>query len=279
VAGTSGILITDALSCGYMDVIARFVAFPNPLPCLASTFVHKTFEKAVSDAEGIVRGTIGMSYANWVKADGSQKIYTFTELHLDEVLKGDIAPSASKTLILRELGGEKDGVGLQIPGSAKFKRGQEVVVFVTLPVNSDGSFSVRGMMLGKYDLVHGDDGVSYLTGGRISFDTGGHDDTDHPKDSGTEPPKKWTLTAVRDLIRTQNLQKPQVKNGTAVTPRPDAANPAPGLQPSSQRPAEPPRSAGGFERRGETDSSFSSWFVGGALLLGLALLVAYLLRK
>ena len=76
-----------------------------------------------------------MSYPEWGKdSRGTKRIYTFTELQTSEVFKGN---ASSPSMVIREMGGEKDGVGLNIPGTSRYDRGEDVVVFLR-DKNEDG---------------------------------------------------------------------------------------------------------------------------------------------
>lgn len=243
----------------------------------ATSFSHKTFEQAVKDSDGIVRGTVGTSYSNWVKEEGANRLFTFIELTLDEVVKGQV-PGTLKTLILRELGGEKDGVGLNIAGAARFRRGEEVVVFVMLPANSDGSYTLRGLMMGKYEVVRGDDGTPMLRGGRLAqpVEDEGHSDTGDGKLTGNAQQKKWTLQALRDLVREQRSAGTSVDSTGSKVPPLAPSTPAPRLQPSTQGPGGP---RGGenvtITNEGETWLSYRTILVGlavASLALGIWLI-------
>ena len=120
--------------------------FLLPAVTLATSFIAKPFEERVSEAEFAVRGYVGMTYTDWSKSNsGKRRIYTFTEILVKEVLKGDVT---TNSIMLRSLGGVKDGVGAMVHGVAKFKRGEDVVVF-TGRQNTDDSYSIRGMMMGR----------------------------------------------------------------------------------------------------------------------------------
>lgn len=221
----------------------------NLLIAQATTFFEQPFPETVEQAPNIVRGRVGMSYSNWaVGSDGTRRIYTYTELLLDETLKGN--PSG-KTIVIRELGGEKDGVGMRIAGSAQFDRGEEVVVLLN-DAGSDGSFDVNGMMMGKYNIERDTNGVEYLVGAGIketigeapeSNPEGNHDKHDH-NDTGSE--KKWTLEAFKQLIQKQAKNRQPEKNSNkneslskdaqiANTPKTTTAvDSAPPLQPKQE---------------------------------------------
>lgn len=187
----------------------------------ATTFVAQPFTEAVQETPVVVRGKIGMSYANWsMGSDGSKKIFTYSELAIEEVLKGTIETS-NRTLIIRELGGEKDGVGMEVPGTAQFKRGEDVVVFLG-PENLDGSRDIINMMMGKYALERGEDGKEYLVGAGVkSVTPPPRELRDHPDDhsKGEEKGgqddtrlKKWSLDMLRELIKSQGAAPPAAQN-------------------------------------------------------------------
>jgi hypothetical protein len=222
----------------------------------STTFVDRPFPSAVEEAPVIVRGKVGMSYANWAPAaDGVRRIYTFYELAVDEVIKGN---PPRTTLTMRELGGEIDGRGMQVSGTAQFERGEDVVVFLS-GENPDGSYGVYGMMMAKFNLEKGDDGKEYLSGPAIGSGTNpalrghehevyGHED-DHGGQDGTRNKVKWTLEDLRTLVKKQTGRpvtyvSPKPKsNVVAPIPSPVASGlTAPALQ--SSPPAEASDSAG-----------------------------------
>lgn len=204
----------------------------------ATTFVEVPFPSAVKDSPVIARGKIGMSYTEWARtSDGSKRIYTFTELQVDELLKGKTQNPRSITM--RELGGEKDGVGMQVAGTAQFERGEEVVVFLSEP-NSDGSHFVQGMMMGKFMLEKGDDGKEYLVGPGIGSGThpslrghehvlpGGQEQDDTP------PGKKWSLADLRELIRNQAQGEESPQNAEKSPPKPRVTQAVKPLSPTPE---------------------------------------------
>ena len=91
---------------------------------------------------------------------------------MSEVFKG---AAQGPKLTIRELGGEKDGIGMQIAGAAQFSRGEDVVVTLG-PRNADGTYDVRGLMMAKYSLEKDEAGNEYLNG--PGLDSHAHDDDD-----------------------------------------------------------------------------------------------------
>jgi hypothetical protein len=247
----------------------------------ATTFLDVPFPDAVKDAPVIVHGQVGASAADWSKdGNGSRRIYTFYDVDVSEVLKGD-APTGH--IQMREMGGVKDGVGLQVAGASTYQPGEDVVVFLG-ERNSDGSFDVRGMMMGKYNVVKDANGQAYLSGPGVNPILA-HGHTFHPEDNAgsrndTQPAKKWTLEDLRQVIRDQGSAPQGARNTEASAPvhspaaTPPPATPvmeqtAPPLQPSSTQ--EPPK-----DDRGAP--GLLTW-LGLAWVLGVALLGAFLLIR
>lgn len=174
---------------------------------LATTFIERPFPESVSEAPLIVRGRIGTSYADWVQNAGGRKIYTFYDLQVDEVIKGQVE---NRSIVIRELGGEKDGVGMHVSGAAQFDRGEDVVVFLT-ERNSDGSFDVLGLMMAKYNIQRDESGNEVLVGPGLGgahshAAESSHKEAHDESHNAPEEPKKWTLDALRQLVKEQQSQ-------------------------------------------------------------------------
>jgi|GEM_PF-656775 len=172
-------------------------------PCLATSFIDQPFPDTIQDAPVIVRGKIGKRSVNWgTAADGGKQIYTFNDLDIEEVLKGQIE---QKSIVIRELGGEKDGIGMHVAGASHFNVGEDVMVLLS-EQNSEGSYNVRGLMMGKYNVERDATGTEYLIGPGIS--------ADETFDKKNDSPHPWTLDALRQVIRVQ--QKNEKENQTTT---------------------------------------------------------------
>ncbi len=218
-----------------------------------ASFDVQPFPEAVQAAPIIVRGKVGMSYSDWGKdaEEGTQRIYTFFELQISEVFKGGVN---SATLTMRELGGEKEGTELTIPGAATFQKGEDVLVFLHQK-NQEGYFDLQGMMTGKFEIeIDPNQKTEVLVG------------------SGLTTP--WTLDALRKLVKDQdqNSVKLQPSLNTKNLKESSASSPTPN-PPSA--PARVPQSIDG--PRTEKEGSLSFW----AILAGLMILAAgyYLYRR
>jgi hypothetical protein len=212
-------------------------------PAWATSFLEQPFPDSVKDAPVIVHGKVGTSMTDWGhERDGGKRIFTYWDLDVGEVLKG-AAENPGSILRMREMGGEKDGVGMQVSGAATFSLGEDVVVFLD-EKNSEGAYDVYGMMMGKYVLQKDVDGQEVLYGAGIGR-AGGHDG-DEPQ-AEKSPAPKWTLEALRRVIASQS----NLPGKPAVSPRPSTApsrRPVPVVTPSPAAPGlqTPPPEAQSF---------------------------------
>jgi len=211
----------------------------------ATMFVPIPMTNQVGEADTVVRGKIaGNGNSDYgTRSDGGRSIYTFYQLQVTEPLKGDVQPSS--TIIIRELGGEVNGVGMQISGTAHFDAGEDVVLFMG-PKNPDGSYDIKGLSSGKYNIQTQEDGTENLIGL-----------TQHE-----------TMTSLRRIVQ-QKPSKPvhsaRPSSSPSVTPKlsPSAA---PQLQPSSSPPV---------DEEGKPSAKTSIW----VFLLAAGLLGWFALRR
>ena len=246
----------------------------------ATSFMERPFPETVKESQAIVRGKIGMKYAkDSLGSDGRSRIYTYYELQLDEVFKGK-GLEAGRQIMVREIGGEKDGIGLQVAGAAQFQRGEDVVILLGR-ANPDDSYDVQGLMMGKYTLEKDSEGHEYLTGAGVSSLT-------HPAIRGheqifqganTKAPIRWSLENLRKLLQEQESAAPPVTS-EAKTPN-SARNPEASPKPSpSVKPSKQPAPLLQSDHEGESTSSdpgYVAWAVGG--LAVVLLIAAFLLLK
>lgn len=180
-----------------MRKIFKIVAFGTllfPLIAGSTSFIEQPLPDIVAETPVIVRGKIGASHADWgVGSDGNKRLYTYYELQISEAFKGQI-PSGGVTI--REMGGEKDGIGMQVAGAARFDKDEDVVVTLS-ERNPDGTYDIRGLATGKYNIKQDQSGREVLVGAGVD----GHIDSMAISQQGSDKP--WTLDAFRDLIRSQ----------------------------------------------------------------------------
>ncbi len=181
----------------------------------ATTFAPRPFPTVVQDARYIARGTIGVSHSEMsTGSDGMKRIYTYYELQITEAVKGSFP---SGTILIREMGGEKDGIAMQVAGASQFKAGEDALVFLGAP-NLDASYDVRGLSTGKYSVEKGPNGQEVLTGGILALS---EEIDEHGHGSGAESgaqnapgnPRTVPLQRLREIVKEQSLNPlPQPEN-------------------------------------------------------------------
>lgn len=242
---------------------------------LATTFMPTPFPDKVDDAPSIVRGTAGNSTSDWgIGRDGVKRIYTYTELSPKEVIKqgpGEAIPM--NTIKIRELGGTKDGMGMEVSGTAHFNRGEDVVVMLG-DRTGDGAFEVRGMMMGKFNIERDSQGREVLTGpgldesGTDAFDAHGHG---HGHGSGKgQTGTVWTLDRLRTLVKERQQAQQKMAEAAPKT----MTSPGVEAQPAVNQVGAPALQPQGLSPGPEGSSSEQEGPGGQALLWGLGLVAA-----
>lgn len=201
-------------------------------PTFATTFNVQPFTETLQEAPIVVRGKITSrsGKGDWgADSEGNKRIYTYYELTPSEVLKGN----APKTPFqIREMGGEKDGTGLTIPGTVQFSQGEDVVLLLRNK-NSDESFDIDGMSMGKYNIEQDSEGREYLVG------LGVHDEH-----------KKWFIENLRETLHHEpssqshtlahTLTHPQELPHSSPHPEGNILTPQNSAQPHEEMSEDPP---------------------------------------
>lgn len=95
-------------------------------------------------SDRVVRAHVIERESRW--CDEGRQIYTYTTLEVESDKRG----SGGKTIIVRQLGGEVDGVGSFVAGDAHFEVDEEVVVFVRENPRGEPFFHLIGLAQGKF---------------------------------------------------------------------------------------------------------------------------------
>ncbi|MCC7442358.1 MAG: hypothetical protein IT285_12045 [Bdellovibrionales bacterium] len=257
-----------------------FLVFPQAAH--ATTFMVFPFPKVVRETQMVVRGTVGSSYADWgEESPGDRRIFTFVEVRVGEVLKGE-AP-ARDLLIARQPGGERDGVGMEVAGTARLSRGEDVVLMLG-PVNADGSYDIQNLMLGKLVVQRDpESGEEVLSGPALAKPgiRGTHGDTPHEERTGAV----WTLARLRGLIQEQSQAQSQAPDGADSSGESPAKRspPSDGGKPKPQAPPLQPQMEGTTgsapEEGGQTPRRWPVPGLVAGIILALAAGSLYLLRR
>jgi hypothetical protein len=97
-------------------------------------------------ADAIVIGTVADVRAEWDRRIDA--VYTFVTLEVGRTVKGATAGSVT----LKQLGGTRDGVALNVPGQATFAVGERVLVFLETRPRDHTLYTV-GLWQGKWRLT------------------------------------------------------------------------------------------------------------------------------
>jgi hypothetical protein len=113
-------------------------------PALASTVKKMDLQELVKVSDAIAQGTVESIETRWE----DQAIYTYTSIRVDESIKG----GPRRAYLLRHPGGKIGALNADVPGTPKFKQGDQVIVF--LRDRKDGTYDVVGLGQGKYDILN-----------------------------------------------------------------------------------------------------------------------------
>jgi len=122
----------------------------------ATTVQKFTLSDLAKKSETIVRAKVEDQASRW-DAD-HKEIYTFITLHVLEPVKG---AKGETTITIRQLGGTVDNLVSTVPGMPNFKKGEEVVVFLSTK-DSAGYPWVMGLQQGKYTVTTDENGIKHV---------------------------------------------------------------------------------------------------------------------
>jgi hypothetical protein len=99
----------------------------------------------VRESSDIVIGQVESASTHWNESRSA--IVTEVTVRVSQTLKG----AAADRLVLRQMGGEVDGMRYSIPGSPSFTLGEEALLFVWR--DAAGRPQVDGLAQGKFDIA------------------------------------------------------------------------------------------------------------------------------
>lgn len=107
---------------------------------------HMSLRDLVGSAERIFVGTALSATTRW--SEDGRFIVTDTTVRVDQALDGS---AGGGTVIVRELGGSVDGIGMRVAGSTELPPGRQLLLFTRRA--SAGRLRVVGMRQGAYLLA------------------------------------------------------------------------------------------------------------------------------
>ncbi len=113
----------------------------------ATTVQKLTLQELTKKATSIVVGKVVDATSSWDAA--KKEIYTFYTVSVSQPVKGS---KAGETITIRQLGGAVGNIASVVPGMPSFKKGEEVVLFLTQE-DAAGYPWVMGLQQGKYSVV------------------------------------------------------------------------------------------------------------------------------
>lgn len=124
------------------------------LSAQATTLLHLTHDELARESALVVTGRCAEVETEWRQGE----LFTLVTLEVNEVLKGEPAPSIR---VLIPGGVDLDGklpVAVTWPGAPTFTPNENVLLFLVPNLDTGDEFFVTGFSQGKLSLVTGDDG-------------------------------------------------------------------------------------------------------------------------
>lgn len=160
----------------------------------AATTVEKmSLKDLAKKSDAIVLARVEDETARY---EANKEIFTYVTLRVLEPVKG---PKKDEVITIRQIGGTVGTIASIVPGTPKFTKGEEVVLFLT---KRDGAGYpwVMGLQQGKYNVSADDKGVKQvrneIEGGVTLVSPGG-------KASDGDASKVQPLQSFLDGLRTQ----------------------------------------------------------------------------
>ena len=159
---------------------------------VATTVQKMSLRDLAKKSDAIVLARVEDETARY---DTNKEIYTYITLRVLEPVKG---PKKDEVVTIRQIGGTVDNIASIVPGTPTFRKGEEVVVFLS-GKDVAGYPWVMGLQQGKYTVTADEKGEKHVRNeidGLLTVAPGG-------KPSEAEAGKAQPLQAFLDGLRTQ----------------------------------------------------------------------------
>jgi hypothetical protein len=158
----------------FLVVAIAAVALLGAQAALATTVQKLSLQELTKKSDSIVMARVDDAVASWDA--GHKEIYTYITLSVLQPVKGN---NGATTIMLRQLGGTVGTIASIVPGMPSFRKGEEVVVFLTQK-DQAGYPWVMGLEQGKYSISTDKNGVKMvrndLSGSELLSKSGQHVD-------------------------------------------------------------------------------------------------------
>ncbi|MBE2248420.1 MAG: hypothetical protein IAE78_02650 [Myxococcus sp.] len=118
-----------------------------PVSVFATVVIAMSMEEMTERSPLVVRGTVHRVDTQW--AEGRSKIWTYSEIVVQETLKG----AARTSVLVKQPGGVIGNIGEHVSGAATFTPGEDVVLFLEPAVDEPNCFVPFAMSAAKVSLV------------------------------------------------------------------------------------------------------------------------------
>lgn len=129
---------------GVAAAVVGLLVAAAPLTADATSFLEMTADEAIDRADLIVRGTVTEV---WTERDPNGRVFTYAQLEVEHVLKGD---EARDSVIIKQIGGVWGGRPTLVAGMAQFSAGENVVLY--LEEAKDGYLRPQRMGYSKWNV-------------------------------------------------------------------------------------------------------------------------------
>jgi hypothetical protein len=134
----------------FLVVAIAALALVGAQVAFATTVQKLSLQELSKKSESIVMARVDDAFSSWDAAH--KEIYTYFTLSVLQPVKGS---KGATTITLRQLGGTVDNIASIVPGMPSFRKGEEVVVFLTQK-DAAGYPWVMGLQQGKYSIAEKD---------------------------------------------------------------------------------------------------------------------------
>lgn len=140
-----------------VPVLLTILGFYGATTAAADTHPRWSLEELSQFATLVVRGEVLEVSARW--DPDVEAIYTYATVAVDETWKGDLA---SRSVVVKLLGGRIDDLELRVTGSPELRAGEQVVLFLEVRPR-DGTLYPVGLSQGVFRLDRlGDDEIEVM---------------------------------------------------------------------------------------------------------------------